>query len=178
MEEVKQPGRLQWIVFIFIIPLLFAGILSGVVLQILGVPVIGKLQAWIMPPKQAKQQAHVPTTQDQLNQQIQLVNQLKGQNEDLKAQLESKNQEIETLKQQNQQIQDQLNAMTKAAQSYENQAKMFSNMKPDQAAKVMEALPTQDALEILAHMNQPAEAAILEKMNPQTAAQFVSKLMH
>ncbi|UOF89359.1 hypothetical protein LSG31_15820 [Fodinisporobacter ferrooxydans] len=187
MGAKEKKNRFQWFLYIVCIPVLFTLLLSMVVLSMLGFPVIGKLKTVFHSMYTHGNATNVQKTANQKqttanqnsNGNLQAaIRQLQSKNQQLNQSNNSDNQEISALQQQVKQLRQQLTAANQVSQTYVDQAKVYAAMQPDQAAKIIQQLPENVALQVLSHLQQTTEAAIFDKMDPKTAANYLAKLAH
>ncbi|BCJ85263.1 magnesium transporter MgtE N-terminal domain-containing protein [Effusibacillus dendaii] len=180
-QTERNYGKMEWLFYMIILPLLFTSVMVGLVLQLMGYNVTGKLLtvarhtpglSAIIPPDEAtkQEQSQVSKLQKMLEDVKQALGMSQQTNDLLKADLDTKNSELAKLQQQ---AADKLKADQQLQQNmaqWKQQAKMYSNMSPQNAASILSQMPVADAKNILSVMNADAKASILEKMDPQKAA--------
>jgi len=189
MEEAHRYGKLEWFFYIVVLPLLFTALLSGIILEFLGVDVTGKVVnaakhvpgvSKLLPQDEQAVQPDAATVQSQLEQQKQEAEDKAAALADAKEQLEDdlvkKNAEIDKLKQQIEADKKQEEDEEAVPPPYpvKELAKVYSQMSPSKAAAIMTNLSVTEAKEIFSKMTSAQRAAILEKMEPVIASKILS----
>lgn len=186
MKE-RTYGKMEWFFYIIILPLLFTGLISGIVLQFMGYDVTGKLMSVarhtpvissIVPPdEQTKQElSEVRKLQSQLDEAQKALTQVQQSASTSKQDLSAKEAELNKLKEQMKQSNQQSSDQQTADEYWKKQAKVYSQMSPKNAAGLLSALPMNQAKAILDRLGVDDKASILEKMDPKTAALLQSDL--
>ncbi|MGZ4162438.1 MAG: magnesium transporter MgtE N-terminal domain-containing protein [Tumebacillaceae bacterium] len=194
-EDAHRYGKMEWIFYIIILPLLFTALLSGVILQFLGFDITGKITSAFssLTGKQtavqattAKPKAGDAAKQSQADQdKIKTLEKTKQQLED---DLAKKNTEISELQKQADASQagttsnnsgsatDGSNAgtTTPPADPIQDQADIYAAMSASKAAAIIGNLPVTKAKQILAKMTNDEQASILQKMDPVVAGKIIS----
>lgn len=192
--ETHRYGKLEWLFYIVVLPLLFTALLSGIILQFLGVDVTGKIASgakqipgvsYLFP---SEEQA-MPVTAEAEEQQKQELNDqmqaLESENKQLEEDLTKKNAEIDRLKKQVDSLKKAKEGDTGAGASATSvepktvdplteQANVYAEMSSSKAAAIMVELSASEAKRILDKMNSEQKASILEKMEPAIAAQILA----
>lgn len=187
-QEAHRYGKLEWILYIVVLPLLFTALLSGIILQFLGVDVTGKIVSaaravpvvnQVLP--QEEQPANAPTLEQEQAKQLQELQDKTQALEKTKAQLEEdlvkKNAEIEKL---NKQLEDlkkkekEETAKQPVKDPVKERAQVYAEMSPAKAAAIISQLSVTEAKQLLSKMSSDQQAAILEKMEPAIAARMMS----
>lgn len=185
MEE-RAYGKLEWFFYIIILPLLFTCLILGLVLQFMGYNVTGKLMSIarqtpvigsMLPADEAtkKQQSELRKLQAQLDEANKSLATTKTTNDLLQQDVNSRNAELEKLKQK-EEADKKLQADKKAVDDYwKGKAKTYTEMSAKSAASILSKIPAQEARAILDVMQTDVRAAIMEKMDPKTAARLESE---
>lgn len=183
--EKRNYGKLEWFFYIIVLPLLFTGLISGLVLQFLGYDVTGKLMSIarhtpvissIVPPDEAtkKERSEVRKLESQLNETKQAYESIQQSSETLKQDLANKEAELKKLKQNMENTKTQEKEQQTADEYWKKQAKVYSEMSPKNAAGILAALPMTEARAVLGRMGLDVKASILEKMDPKVVAALES----
>ncbi|GAA4700777.1 MotE family protein [Brevibacillus fulvus] len=188
IQEEKGYSRWEWVFYMVIIPALFAALLGGVLLSLLGINVVGKVMDWantipyvekLIPDKEssqataaskggeAKQQPQQLSAEQQLAKQQQTVT-------TLQTETKQKDQTIQGLQQQVQDLQkmmeDKKTTEEERQKQYQDLAKLYTSMAPKSAAAIISNLPLEESVTVLTKMNAQQRADILAKMDPKQAA--------
>lgn len=177
MEE-RSYGKLEWLFYIIIIPLLFTGLLSGVVLQIMGYDVTGKLMSVarstpvissIVPPDDAtkKERSEIRKLQAQLDEANKQLDALKQTNAQLTDEVAAKDSQLNQQQQKKDEQKKQETAAQSADDYWKGQARMYADMSPKKAAEILAAIPVVEARAVLGRMSSDGKVAILEQMDPK-----------
>lgn len=192
-EKVKKSsGRMERILLMFIVPVLFTVMITFVLLSIMdhqmldsvlrtanSIPVVGKL---IPSPKTddslADEADEMEASSEQADEDYQVVLQL----------LEGKERELNEIREENQSylatiaiLQDevlQLEQNVKQQELTEEEyvqkisqvSRTYADMMPSRAASIMQNLTLNEIVLLLEHMRSDSQTAILEKLPPQLAA--------
>ncbi|WP_456275496.1 MotE family protein [Bacillus sp. AK128] len=188
-NESKLISKFQWFLFVGVIPLLFAVIVSVVVLSFAGFDVTGTALkigqhipgvSSLLPVEEeeeidleAKLRHDVEELEALNNEQLAMVEQLEKEAEIREGEITSLNAEIERLM-------EQLNAQEaeqqETKQTIKELSKIYESMSAKNAASILSELEDQDALTILQALSTEALGAILEKMEPADAAKYTKLL--
>ncbi|QCT03220.1 hypothetical protein E6C60_2508 [Paenibacillus algicola] len=186
LDQEESSGGLEKSL-LFLIPIMFTIVLVGVLLTLFNIDFrnsamnlgnkIPIVKDWIPGPELTPEEAAAQDKEDSTAKEL----------EALKQQLAEREQELEEMtSQKNSQetkaaeLQAQLDAAQNEAAAEETEdpyfqqisdlAKMYAGMSPSKAAPIIESLMKEEMVLILGAMKNDPRAAILEKMNPQTAA--------
>lgn len=179
--EKRDYGKLEWFFYIIVLPLLFTGLISGIVLQFMGYDVTGKLMSIarktpvissIVPPDEAtkKERSEVRKLQSQLNESMQAFEAAQKSLQTLKQDLAGKEAELNKLKQADEDAKKQKQEQQAADAYWKKQAAVYSEMSPKNAAGILTAMPLNEARAILGRMDLDVKASILEKMDPKVVS--------
>ncbi|MFC4768787.1 hypothetical protein [Effusibacillus consociatus] len=180
MEE-RAYGKMEWLFYIIILPLLFTSLILGLVLQFMGYNVTGKLLSVarqtpvissIVPPdeKTKQERSEVRKLTAELDQVKKDLEQAKQTSEQYAQDLAQKEQQVAQLKQKNEQADKQESDRQAADEYWKTQAKVYSEMSPKNAAGILASLPLVEARAIIGRMTTDVKASVLEKMDPKYAA--------
>ncbi|MDB5084658.1 MAG: hypothetical protein JWN30_1544 [Bacilli bacterium] len=189
MDAARKPGRFEWFFYIIFVPMLFAVLLSGVILQFLGFNIISKTTTVLRHSPVVKDMLPAESQSQSLQSSLQTKEQ---QNADLSAQLQKAKADQQTtqaslsaLSAQNDSLQSQLNQLQQQltqkqsdAAAVAAQVKVLTQMDAGKAAAVIGALSDAEAGKFLSAMKSDQEAAILQQMDPARAAQLLTGSSH
>ncbi|MGD8191016.1 MotE family protein [Brevibacillus ginsengisoli] len=183
-QEEKVYSKWEWFFYMIVIPALFATLLGGVLLSLLGVNVIGKLIHFgnsipyiekIVPgqnettndnPKQA--------AQNQLNNLQTELTKNKQSSVALQEEIAKKDETIQALQKQMADVQkmvEQKRADGEERQKqYQDLAKIYTTMSSRNAAAIIANLTKEEAVTVMSKMKPEERADILAKMDPKKAA--------
>jgi flagellar protein FlbB len=196
MEREEKESKLQWFLFIIVIPSLFAAALAFVIMAIAGVNVLDTVKTFSKNIPIISQLVDVQKIQRKLGttieKQNEVIDQQKKQINELENELSAKQQEVDRLKKEVERLEEQLSLMEankeelpedKAATmnttnntTMEDIASMYETMSEKNAAMILTKMPESDVLTILSSLDSDKAAAILEKMSPDDAAKYTSML--
>lgn len=186
IQEEKSYSKWEWFFYMICIPALFASILGGVLLSLLGVNVVGKVLGWansipyvekIVPdvaqeadPEAAKNQKiekQLVSAQTDLNKNKQQVTKLQEESskkdatiQDLQKQVQDLQKMMESKKTDDEQRQKQ----------YQEMSKLYTSMPARSAAAIVENLSVEEAVTVMTAMKPEQRAQLLAKMDPKKAA--------
>jgi flagellar protein FlbB len=186
--ETKKQGFFKWLLYVIFIPALFAAILFAIVFNALGYDVIGSIK------DMSKHIPFISSTEETVAKGTKSTSDASK----LEAKTQKQEEEISKLKKDLEQkqadirsLEIQLRRETSSVASAEEAegealAKMnrlvkkvtqsYEEMKPKQAAKIVQELPKEDAIELLSRVKPDVLAAILENLDPKLAATYTSSL--
>lgn len=133
----------------------------------------------------------VPTGQEAPKIDINMLETIKKRNEELEAKATAQNQREQELNMLQQSIEEKLQKMTAVQKrieellaaredlidrSIKHLVKVYSSMKPDEAAGLIEKLDKDISIQILSKMKGKSAAKILEKMDPGAASDISDKI--
>ncbi|WP_143415844.1 magnesium transporter MgtE [Geobacillus sp. E263] len=196
MEREEKESKLQWFLFIIVIPSLFAAALALVIMTIAGVNVLDTVKTFSKNIPIISQLVDVHKIQRKLETMIEkqneVIEQQKKQINELENELSAKQQEVDRLKKEKEHLEEQLSLMeankeelpedktatmnTTNNTTMEDIASMYETMSEKNAAMILTKMPESDVLTILSSLDSDKAAAILEKMPPDDAAKYTSML--
>jgi flagellar motility protein MotE (MotC chaperone) len=182
-------SKAEWILYIIILPIIFTLILSCLILQLLGYNLFGKVTGYFKQIPAIKNA--VSTTNDadsgaqqgssevrqlekRMNELNQQVSELQKLRDSLLQSQEQKDALISQLRNQIFTLQKQLDDKKAEEDKQKADAALYEDMSPGKAAAILEAMPNDQARNILNHLSTDAKAAILEKMDPKKVPHLVS----
>ncbi|NMO96159.1 MotE family protein [Paenibacillus lemnae] len=191
LDQEESSGGIEK-VMLFLIPIIFTIVLVGVLLTLFNINFrsgvmefankIPIVKDWVPDPvltaeekkekeekeKENNSEAAIEKLQQQLSEQEKALNELTEQKEaqenkaaELQAQLDEM---------QNQAAAGEVTEADLYLKQITDLAKMYASMNPSKAAPIIESLTNEEMVLILGEMKSSPRAAILEKMNPQKAA--------
>lgn len=197
IENEESAGKLERFLFLMI-PIIFTLVLLGVLLTLFNMDIrnnvlqvankIPVLEKWVPDPpgdpadsnqQSEKQEASSEKTIKELKAQ------LAQQEENLKIVTDEKvaqEAKVKALESQIEKMKTEAEEVTaeETEDPYQKQvtdlAKLYAGMKASKAAPIMENLTTEEMVQIFSVMNKASKTAILEKMDPQKAADVTIKL--
>ncbi|MBM7659361.1 flagellar motility protein MotE (MotC chaperone) [Bacillus mesophilus] len=187
-NESKLANKFQWFLFAGVIPLLFAVVVSAIVLTFAGYDIEGAAKKYgqfipgvssLIPAEEgeinleAKLRQDVKDLEALNNEQLAIVEQLEKEAEekegkiiDLQTQIDRLNEELKTIDQQQQDKEQTLGGLSE----------IYGSMSAKNAAAILTELEDQEALTILKTLSTDTLGPILEKMEPAEAARFTELL--
>lgn len=184
MESTAEPtqGRetkgASWIVFVFVIPALVAVILAGVVLQIIGSPImktvdgyigLGKTstsQSVVKPSTQASSQSMFLIERARYRQEVKVANRLRSELQAADTQVKSLTKKIGTLE-------ATLKTKTSVTKAAKAEAQILQTMPAATAASMLGKLSVNAAAGAIAQMPPSTAGAILALISPAKADQIM-----
>ncbi|MEH7382525.1 hypothetical protein V7138_18830 [Bacillus sp. JJ1533] len=180
----KEYSKFQWFLFVVLIPSFFTLVVVFVLLSVVGfkplgamkdfaskVPVISTLFNDEENDTQVKKEDEVSVTdlESEIQEKESKITQLENVLETKDGEIQSLELEIENLSDELLKLQEERLAKSKSLQDL---TKMYEQMSPKNAAKIIPNLKDNEAREILSSINTEKLAAIFEKMSPEDAAKF------
>ncbi|RFU71288.1 hypothetical protein D0469_01905 [Peribacillus saganii] len=186
-NEEKPYSKLQWFLFIVVIPLFFTITITLIVLTVAGINVFeaGKEYGQKIPFASAlfKEEEATKSTEDLEKRIIDL----KAEMEDRQAQIEkleglidSRDKEAERAELEKQQLEKEIAELTAVKDenklAFKDIIQTYETMAPKKSAPIISELKEEDALKILSTISSDTLASILEQMEPADAARLTQKL--
>ncbi|HBZ80505.1 MULTISPECIES: magnesium transporter MgtE N-terminal domain-containing protein [Brevibacillus] len=185
IQEEREYGRWEWFFYMIVIPALFASLLGGVLLSLLGVNVLGNVLHWansipyvekLVPDEYAATpgEEKKPDTEKQVAtlQQDQAKNQ--QQISVLKEEAAKKDATIQALEKQvqdlNKLMEDRRATEEERQKQFADLAKVYTTMSAKNAAAIIENLSLDESVTVMTKMKPNQRADILAKMDPKKAA--------
>ncbi len=186
LQQEETAGRWQWILFVVVVPSLFAAFFLLLIAKAAGIDAVKAKQwadrvpfvaEWLDWKKKEKTLANTIETQQQtIKRQSQTIAKQKKRIEQLKSDLAAKDEEIARLSTQQQQLARPEKSNGQAAVAAADVISMYDAMSDKQAAAILAKLPENEALEVLSRLDGDKAAAILEQMPAEQAANLLSSL--
>ncbi|MFD0049311.1 MotE family protein [Actinomycetes bacterium NPDC127524] len=191
-KEEKKNNRLQWFLFVVLIPLLFTITIALIVLSFAGVNVLhaSKSLADNIPfiskmtgSSDKNNKAAKEGSTDSKKELAQLEAGIKSKTAEvakLENIIDSKDQEIQRSSAEKQQLENEIKDLN-AAQADNKRAMKdivttYETMAPKKAAPILTKMPDDNAVRILSKIKAASLAAIMEQMQPADAARLTKKL--
>ncbi|NGQ94010.1 hypothetical protein G3578_02340 [Brevibacillus sp. SYP-B805] len=189
MEEIQEErsySKWEWFFYMILIPALFAALLGGVLLSLLGVNVIGGALRWansipyvekIVPDTAVEPQAD-PNSRESLEKQlVTLQSELAKSKQTIstyETEAAKKDATIQELQKKTQDLQKMMeNKRTteeERQKQYQNLAKIYTTMSSKNAASIISNLSLEEAVTVMTKMKPEQQSEILSKMDPKKAA--------
>ncbi|WGV57944.1 hypothetical protein QIH01_20965 [Brevibacillus brevis] len=185
IQEEREYGRWEWLFYMIVIPALFASLLGGVLLSLLGVNVLGTVLHWansipyvekLVPddyaatpgseekPDMDKQVATLQQDQAKNQQQITALKEESAKKDATIAALEKQIDDV------NKAMEDKRATEEERQKQFADLAKVYTTMSPKNAAAIIENLKLQESVAVMTKMKPAQQADILAKMEPKKAA--------
>ncbi|MGK5510605.1 MotE family protein [Brevibacillus formosus] len=185
IQEEREYGRWEWFFYMIVIPALFASLLGGVLLSLLGVNVIGNVLHWANSIPYVEKlvpddYAATPGLEEQpdMDKQVATLQQDQAKNQQqitaLKEESAKKDATIAALEKQlddvNKTMEDKRATEEERQKQFADLAKVYTTMSPKNAAAIIENLKLQESVAVMTKMKPAQQADILAKMEPKKAA--------
>lgn len=185
IQEEREYGRWEWFFYMIVIPALFACLLGGVLLSLLGVNVLGNVLHWaksipyvekLVPDEYAAAPGTDPkeevtkqlsTLQNDRAKSEQAISSLKEETAKKEATIQALEKQVEDLKKM---MEDKRASEEERQQQFADLAKVYTTMAPKSAAAIIENLSLDEAVTVMTKMKPNQRADILAKMDPKKAA--------
>ena len=193
--ENQKPNKIQWFLFVIIIPLIFAILVIAIVFSLTGGNLFEKakdisdtVSTQIFDKKETK------TTAQYEKEKVALEAEIKNKEAEIKSLenvVDSRDQTIQQAEAEKQQLQKQLDDLQKTQNTTNTQGtgsatttttnfnevvKTYEVMSPKKSAPILAQMSDADAVEILANLKAQTVAKVLEQMTPADAARLTKKL--
>ena len=196
MNEIKvqKPNKIQWFLFVVIIPLIFAILVIAIVFSLTGGNVFEKakdISTTISTQVfQNSEKTNTKTTEQYEKEIVSLEADIKDKEAEIKSLesvVDSRDQTIQQAEAEKQQLQKQLDELQNAqntnqatgqstTNSFNEVVKTYEAMSPKKSAPILAQMSDTDAVEILANLKADTVAKVLEQMTPADAARLTKKL--
>jgi flagellar motility protein MotE (MotC chaperone) len=188
MEEIQEReySKWEWFFYMILIPALFASLLGGILLHLLGVNVLGKVLHWAnsipyvekIVPDVSDEAAGNSDERADLDKQVTTLQAEQAKNQQkistLQAEAAKKDATIQALQNRIEELQrmmeEKRTSEEERQKQYQDLAKLYTTMSPKNAAAIVQNLSLQEAVTVLTKMKPEERAGILEKMDPKKAA--------
>ncbi|MCC3357471.1 MotE family protein [Bacillus sp. REN16] len=180
----KEYSKFQWFLYVILIPSFFTLIVVIVLLSVTGFNPLGIMKDFASKAPiisslfndekeesqvQKKDEVSVSELEAEIQAKESKISRLESELETKNGEIHSLELEIESLSDEIAKLQDERIAKSK---SLDDLTKMYEEMSPKNAAKIIPNLKDEEAREILTSINTEKLAAIFEKMSPEDAARF------
>ncbi|MFK2824998.1 MotE family protein [Bacillus sp. B190/17] len=190
VEEEKGYGVFQWILFVLVIPLLFAITIALIVMTVAGVNIFEKAKEWgedipivsnMMGSGGAVEDAKtdkekVISLQAEIKNKEAKIEQLEKKLETSAAKVEELLTEKDRLQLEIEQLKKQEETAVKENTQDNKLINTYESMSPKNIAHILVNLSDNEAIQILAEMSTEKQADILEKLPPEKAAKYTKLL--
>lgn len=192
MEKEKKGSKLQWFLFIIVIPTLFAAALAFVIMAIAGINVFDAVKKHSKDIPVVSQYVDVQKAKSEwkkefgktIEEKNKIIAKQQKEIKKLENELATKQQEVDDLKTEVDSLHEELSAAETAgganaqapAPTMEDVARMYETMSEKNAAMILAKMPKSEVLAILSSLDSEKAAAILENMSPDDAAKYTSML--
>ncbi|MGG1661416.1 MotE family protein [Brevibacillus sp. NRS-1366] len=185
IQEEREYGRWEWFFYMIVIPALFACLLGGVLLSLLGVNVLGNVLNWANSIPYVEKlipddYAAAPGTDEKpdLKKQVTSLQNDQAKNQQalstLQAESAKKDSTIQALENQIQELkklsEEKRTTEEERQQQYADLAKVYTTMSAKNAAAIIENLSMEESVTVMTKMKPNQRADILAKMDPKKAA--------
>lgn len=185
IQEEREYSRWEWFFYMIVIPALFASLLGGLLLSLLGVNVLGNVLHWAnsipyveklvpddyaaAPGSDEKQDLNkqVNSLQTEQTKNQQAISTLKGDSEKKDTTIQALEKQVKDL---NKMMEDKRATEAERQQQYTDLAKVYTTMSPKNAAAIIENLSLDESVTVMTKMKPTQRADILSKMEPKKAA--------
>jgi flagellar protein FlbB len=187
-KESSVLKKLQWFLFVVMVPMLFASLVALVVLTFAGVNVVDAAKKYgANVPGLSKLVAEEDTAinvEEQLRKDIVDIESINKEQlttiSDLKEEIEQSQANVDSLQNKVEQLTKELNKEEKEQEDTEQTMKeiagVYETMSAKKAAAIITELREQEALKILQTVSTDSLSSILEKMEPVDAAKYTELL--
>lgn len=188
IQEEREYSKWEWFFYMIVIPALFATLLGGVLLSLLGINVVGKVLSWANTIPYVEKivpdiAPEVGTKEESVAHLDKQVNSLQGEQAKsqqtiaaLQGEAKKKDTTIQALENQVKDLQKMMEEKRSTEEErqkqYQDLAKLYSTMPTKNAAAVMENLSLEESVAVLTKMKAEQRATILAKMDPKRAAEI------
>jgi flagellar protein FlbB len=185
--ETKKRGFFKWLLYVIFIPALFAAILFAIVFNALGYDVVGGMKnmsqyiPFISSEKESttskETTADVKKLEATNQKQEEEITKLKKEVEQKQADARSLEVKLQRATNSDEQTNEgEQEELVKVNGLVKKVTKSYEEMKPKQAAKIVQELPKEEAVDLLSRVKPDVLAAILENLDPKMAATYTSLL--
>jgi flagellar motility protein MotE (MotC chaperone) len=186
IREEREYSKWEWFFYMIVIPALFATLLGGVLLSLLGINVVGKVLGWAnsipyvekVVPDVSPAAGSEEERKQNLDKQLVALQEDQSKNKQtiaaLQAETLKKDTTIQALQKQVQDLQkmmeDKRTTDEERQKQYQDLAKLYTTMPAKNAASIIENLTLEESVTVLTKMKPEQRAEILAKMDPKKAA--------
>ncbi|WP_110929417.1 MotE family protein [Bacillus massiliglaciei] len=186
----KKAGKFQWFLFVFVIPIFFLLLVTGIVLHFAGFDIADKSKETLSKIPFTQDENQAKTNKDQTPEQYEknvqkLEEDLGKKNEEIKKLeniIDTKDQSISKLEAEKDQLKKQQaeeadsSPEKKEEDTLKEITRTYETMSAKKAAPILSQMSEEEALKILGTLKAQTLAKILEQMPPEDAAKFTKGL--
>lgn len=198
MDEVaeKKTSKIQWFLFVCIIPLIFAILVIVIVLSLTGGNVFEKVKdvsTQVTQVFQGEEKETEKTVSEYKKETIDLQAEIKNKEEEIKSLesvIDSRDKRIQQAEAEKQKLQKELDDLKKNQSTSQNTptpttnatsnasdvVKTYEVMSPKKSAPIFTQMSDTDAVAILSSFKADTLAKVLEQMTPEDAARLTARL--
>lgn len=184
VTEEKVYSKWEWLFYMIVIPALFATLLGGVLLSLLGIDVLGKLihvgnsipyvEKIVPGENETAKETPKQAAQSQMNNLQMELTKNKQNAVNLQEEVAKKDATIQALQKQMEDLQKTMEQKrsddVERQKQYQDLAKVYTTMSAKNASAIIENLTKEEAVTIMSKMKPDKQAEILAKMDPKKAA--------
>ncbi|KON89087.1 hypothetical protein AF332_21345 [Sporosarcina globispora] len=185
-QETPKTSRFQWIIYVFLIPVLFGVTIALLVFTVSGNNIFeaAKEYSQKVPFLAAIFDEDNSRSQEVMGEQlIELQAEVKDREariSQLESQLDSKDLELERAGLEKQRLEEEINELTAIKEenkrAFKDIVKTYENISAKKAAPILTEMKDEEAVKILSNVNSDTLADIMEKMSPEDAARYTALL--
>ncbi|KGP93274.1 hypothetical protein N780_10945 [Pontibacillus chungwhensis BH030062] len=185
-EKPKQKSsKVQWFVFVILIPLILAVTVALIIMTVAGVNIFEKTKQFADDVPRVSSLLNTETKNESDGQTVELQATIEDQNaqlDELKSQLTVKDEKIEELNneinQLNQEVKDKKVSDKNQEEILTDLSSSFKKMDPEQAAAILSQLDQASSVDLLEKLPSDERGKVLAALNPEQAANLTSALMN
>lgn len=181
-----KTGAFQWLIFI-IVPLIFALIITFIILSLMGIDVVNKskevasqipfVENLVTTEEDAEQERKEEQFQKQIESKDKEIADLIASSSGYQLEIDQLNQEIVKLTKQLEVIDEELNDVEQVNENLEKLTKSYQEMNPGNAANILASIDEDVAVSILQDIKDEQRGSILSAMDPEVAALLTELLL-
>ncbi|MDE3838520.1 hypothetical protein C0966_03840 [Bacillus methanolicus] len=185
-QEEKKYGRLQWFLYVVVIPMLFALVVALIVMTFAGINVFDAAKEYgkkipvvsnIFNNENSKSITEIEQTMVELEGEIK---DKEAKISRLESQMQNKDQEIERLKLEKKRLERQIDELAAIQEenkrAFKDIVRTYETMSAKKAAPIITKMKNEEALKILTNIKADTLASIMENMSPEEAAKYTELL--
>ncbi|MFC0014350.1 MULTISPECIES: magnesium transporter MgtE N-terminal domain-containing protein [Allobacillus] len=179
-NEEKKTGKLQWILFVIVIPIIFAIVMLLIVLSVMGMNPINQLKeapivaSFVDSKDEEILQSQLDEIQKESNNKNTQIENLQSQVSQKEAKIEELENEIADL---NVELERREETLLTEEEAIKKMSNSFSGIEPKIAAEIIIEMEEQVALKLLEQMSDDERGKVLGAMNPEQAASYTDSLI-
>ncbi|EIJ81497.1 hypothetical protein PB1_01090 [Bacillus methanolicus PB1] len=185
-QEEKKYGRLQWLLYIVAIPMLFAFVVALIVMTFAGINVFDAAKEYgkkipvvsnIFKDENSKSITEIEQTMVELEGEIK---DKEAKISRLESQMQNKDKEIDRLKLEKKRLESQIDELAAIQEenkrAFKDIVRTYETMSAKKAAPIITKMKNEEALKILTNIKADTLAGIMENMSPEEAAKYTELL--